>query len=236
MKIIYHLLFIFSLFISANSAIAQVESINTDRPDQSDGVYTIPKNTFQLENGITIAKQTVINNLMLRYGLTPSTEIRLLLDVGKEFENKGLLPISLSFKQRIIEQKEIIPAMTLVGYVAFEQLASKDFKGNKLPFEIKMAFENEINEKFSIGYNLGTSNQFKNLNLSVALGYNINDKISTFIEYFSTLSKNGNEHNIDAGILYIINPKLQIDIAYAQPIYGLENKPFGTIGIAYSFQ
>lgn len=236
MKIIYHLLFIFSLFISANSAMAQVESINTDRPDQSDGVYTIPKNTFQLENGITIAKQTVINNLMLRYGLTPSTEIRLLLDVGKEFENKGLLPISLSFKQRIIEQKEIIPAMTLVGYVAFEQLASKDFKGNKLPFEIKMAFENEINEKFSIGYNLGTSNQFKNLNLSVALGYNINDKISTFIEYFSTLSKNGNEHNIDAGILYIINPKLQIDIAYAQPIYGLENKPFGTIGIAYSFQ
>ncbi len=236
MKIIYHLLFIFSLFISANSAIAQVESINTDRPDQSDGVYTIPKNTFQLENGITIAKQTVINNLMLRYGLTPSTEIRLLLDVGKEFENKGLLPISLSFKQRIIEQKEIIPAMTLVGYVAFEQLASKDFKGNKLPFEIKMAFENEINDKFSIGYNLGTSNQFKELNLSAALGYNITDKISTFVEYFSTLSKNGNEHNIDTGIMYVINPKLQIDIAYAQPIYGLENKPFGTIGIAYSFQ
>lgn len=236
MKIIYHLLFIFSLFISANSAIAQVESINTDRPDQSDGVYTIPKNTFQLENGITVAKQKVINNLMLRYGLTPSTEIRLLLDVGKEFENKGLLPISLSFKQRIIEQKEIIPTMTLVGYVAFEQLASKDFKGNKLPFEIKMAFENEINDKFSIGYNLGTSNQFKNLNLSAALGYNITDKISTFVEYFSTLSKNGNEHNIDTGIMYVINPKLQIDIAYAQPIYGLENKPFGTIGIAYSFQ
>lgn len=236
MKIIYHLLFIFSLFISANSAIAQVESINTDRPDQSDGVYTIPKNIFQLENGITIAKQTVINNLMLRYGLTPSTEIRLLLDVGKEFENKGLLPISLSFKQRIIEQKEIIPAMTLVGYVAFEQLASKDFKGNKLPFEIKMAFENEINDKFSIGYNLGTSNQFKNLNLSAALGYNITDKISTFVEYFSTLSKNGNEHNIDAGILYIINPKLQIDIAYAQPLHGLDNKPFSTIGISYSFR
>ncbi|RRD59109.1 transporter [Tannerella forsythia] len=236
MKIIYHLLFIFSLFISANSAIAQVESINTDRPDQSDGVYTIPKNTFQLENGITIAKQTVINNLMLRYGLTPSTEIRLLLDVGKEFENKGLLPVSLSFKQRIIEQKEIIPAMTLVGYVAFEQLASKDFKGNKLPFEIKMAFENEINDKFSIGYNLGTSNQFKDLNLSAALGYNIIDKISTFVEYFSTLSKNGNEHNIDAGILYIINPKLQIDIAYAQPLHGLDNKPFSTIGISYSFR
>lgn len=236
MKTIYHLSFIFSLFVSANNAIAQVESINTDRPDQSDGIYTIPKNTFQLENGITIAKQTVINNLMLRYGLTPSTEIRLLLNAGKEFKNKGLLPISLSFKQRIIEQKKIIPAMTLVGYIAFEQLANKDFKGNKLPFEIKMAFENEINNKFSIGYNLGISNQLKNLNLSVAIGYNITDKISTFIEYFSTLSKNGNEHNIDAGIMYVINPKLQVDIAYALPVYGLENKPFGTIGIAYFFQ
>ena len=106
MKTSYHLSFIFSLFVSANNAIAQVESINTDRPDQSDGIYTIPKNTFQLENGITITKQTVINNLMLRYGLTPSTEIRLLLNAGKEFKNKGLLPISLSFKQRIIEQKK----------------------------------------------------------------------------------------------------------------------------------
>ena len=114
---------------------------------------------------------------MLRYGLTPSTEICLLLNVGKEFKNKRLLPISLSFKQRIIEQKKIIPAMTLVGYIAFEQLANKDFKGNKLPFEIKMAFENEINNKFSIGYNLGISNQLKNLNLSVAIGYNITDKI-----------------------------------------------------------
>ncbi|MDO4703388.1 transporter [Tannerella sp.] len=236
MKTIYYLLFILSFFISVNSAIAQTENINTDRPDQSDGVYTIPKNTFQLENGITIAKQTVINNLMLRYGLTRSTEIRLSLDAGKEFENKGLQAVSLSFKQRIIEQKKIIPAMTLVGYVAFEQLASKDFKGNSIPFEIKMAFENEINDKFSIGYNIGTSNQFKNLNLSAALGYNITDRIFTFIEYFSTLSKDGNEHNIDTGILYILNPKLQIDIAYAQPLHGLDNKPFGTIGISYSFR
>ena len=101
--------------------------------------------------------------------------------------------------------------MTLVGYIAFEQLANKDFKGNKLPFEIKMAFENEINNKFSIGYNLGISNQLKNLNLSVAIGYNITDKISTFIEYFSTLSKNGNEHNIDAGIMYVSSHSLTID-------------------------
>ena len=61
-----------------NLAIAQNdETINTDRPDQSKGVYTLPKGQFQIENGYVFSKEDSSANLMLRYGLIPNTEIRL---------------------------------------------------------------------------------------------------------------------------------------------------------------
>ena len=96
-KIFLHAVIIICFFFNL-SAKAQTTTINTDRPDQSDGVATIGKNNFQIENGITIAKKTVVNNLMLRYGITKSTEIRTLIDYGKEYNQKGFKPITLSVK------------------------------------------------------------------------------------------------------------------------------------------
>ncbi len=80
------LLILFGVSINCK---AQEITINTDRPHQSDGVTTVPIGKFQIEEGVTLAKKTAINNLMVRYGITHSTEIRLLLDAGIEFENYG---------------------------------------------------------------------------------------------------------------------------------------------------
>jgi len=116
---------------------AQETTINTDRPDQSDGVSTVAIGKFQIEEGITLAKNTAVNNLMIRYGITHSTEIRLLLDAGKEFENYGLQPITLSVKQRIIEQHKFTPAISFVGYLSYGQIATKDFQNNDWNYQLK---------------------------------------------------------------------------------------------------
>ena len=97
--------FIVMLFIVTQS-LAQEESINTDRPDQSDGVYTLTKNKLQIEEGITTWEKYFVNNLMLRYGITRFTEIRLLADAGKVGDLKGLLPLTMSVKQKIMGQKK----------------------------------------------------------------------------------------------------------------------------------
>lgn len=62
------------------------------RPDQSDGVMTVPKKMFQVKEGVLMTKVTFVNNLTLRYGITNSTEIRVLLDCGLEVESHGLQP------------------------------------------------------------------------------------------------------------------------------------------------
>ena len=36
------------------------ENLNTDRPDQSEGVYTLPKDQFQIENGLVLAKKKAV--------------------------------------------------------------------------------------------------------------------------------------------------------------------------------
>lgn len=224
------------LFFVTATSIAQTENINSDRPDQSDGVYTVPQKKFQLENGITITNQTLLNNFMLRYGLTNSTEIRLLLDAGKEKEGRGLKPVTISAKQQLIKQHKAFPAITLVGYISVERFASKDFDGLHLPYELKLAFENELSDKFSLAYNIGASNEFKSLNLTLNAGYSPTQKITTFVEYFSSINKSDANHNIDVGILFVINPSLQIDFACGNSIFSSANNVFATLGISYIFR
>lgn len=222
-----------TLILATTNCFAQKENINTDRPDQSDGVYTIPKNKFQIENGIILAKDTWLNDFMLRYGLTSSTEIRLAIDVGREAAVKGLKPVSISVKQRIWLQQKIIPSITFVGYATFGKLASKGFRSNEIPYVLELAFENELNDKFTVGYNVGATDEFKDLILTLNFGYSPTDKFSAFAEYFSTIGNMRPEHNWDAGILFVLNPQLQFDIACGHAIAGSDNRFFATFGVSY---
>lgn len=213
---------------------AQDENINTDRPDQSDGVYTLTKKYFQVEEGITLGKNLFTNNLMFRYGLTTSTEIRLLSDAGKIDDQNGFLPFAISVKQKIIKQKKWIPAITAVGYMSYGKIASKDFLTNKISYELKLAFENEVNENFTVSYNAGFTDDFKTFNYTFNLGYSPIEKISLFAEYFASVNSSV-QHNADAGVLVLLHPKLQVDIACGHSIADSDNRFYTTFGISYKF-
>lgn len=229
-------LFLFISLAATTHCLAQTENINTDRPDQSDGVYTVPKHLFQLEDGVTLAEETFLNNFMLRYGLTSSTEIRLVSDAGRELEAKGFKPLTLSAKQRIMKQRGVLPALTFVGYVAFEKIASPDFQGCQIPVELKLAFENELNDRLSISYNVGTSDEFEALNLTFNFGYSPTNRVSTFVEYFSTFTQSVAAHNVDLGILFVVKPQLQFDLAGGASLDDLGEGLYTTFGVSYIFR
>nr|WP_052521875.1 hypothetical protein [Capnocytophaga canimorsus] len=62
------------LLLCSKTLAQSIEDISTDRPDQSEGVYTLTPNVFQLENGLTFREKSVTDNLMLRYGVIDGTE------------------------------------------------------------------------------------------------------------------------------------------------------------------
>lgn len=69
----------------------------------------------------------------------------------------------------------------------------------------------------------------------MGLSFAPTERLSTFIEYFGTVSEQSPEHNLDAGILYLVNPSFQVDIAAGHSIFAPDDRFFSTFGISYLF-
>lgn len=230
-----YFIYIFSIFLSAASNRIAQQRIVTDRPDQTDGTYTVPVNAFQLENGVLFSKEILLNNFMLRYGVGKTTELRLAIDAGKNGGLSGLQPVTLSLKQRFLEQHGALPAVAFIGDLSFGQLASKPFQVNEIPFALKLAFDNDLSKRCSIGYNIGTSNEFRQLDLTAEGGYSLTETISIFLEYFSNLYKGGNDHYLDGGFLFGLTPNFQLDLAGGIALKNSDTPYFCTIGVSFIF-
>lgn len=227
------------------------EPINTDRPDQSDGTYTLTKNKFQLENGFTFIDDDVrsedyfASDYMLRYGLTTSTEIRLVAELGNQDGQWQMNPLGLSIKQALVTNKGIVPSVTAVGYIYLPKTASIDNRPSEVPASFLLAFENELSNRLSLGYNIGMEydgdDYDENWVSTAALEYSLSKKISFFIEYYGSYKKDDDpfdddyENGIDGGVLWGINPNFQIDLALGKALN--ERDLFSiTAGIAYRFK
>ncbi len=211
------------------------EPINTDRPDQSDGVYTVPTGVFQLEEGATIGEDLLQNNLMVRYGLASGTEARLLVDAGRAGMAKGLLPVAFSVKQRLLAGRGARPAVALVGYAGIGAWASGELREEGIATELKLAFESELSDRWALGWNIGTSDPLNNVGVTCGLGWSASAKAALFVEYFATFSQAMPRHNVDAGLLFAVLPELQVDIAGGRALVGAEQRLFATAGVAYRF-
>lgn len=154
------------LLLFSSISYAQQNGVSSsDWPDRTQGTGTLNKRNFQVENGVTLGSEDLLNNFMLRYGLTDATELRLLIDAGKEDGVVGVLPITLGLKQRILEQNGALPAVAFVGSLMIQPLATKDFRDTGLDFMLRLAFDHNLSDSWSFGYNLAPPNFLKTLKL-----------------------------------------------------------------------
>lgn len=237
LRLLFRLFFIGHLLLFSNVNFGQNEdAIEADRPDQTEGTSIIPKGSFQFSDGFLIGDKTIQNDFILRYGLFNKTELRTSVSVGS-YDSKFLLqPIMLTFKQKLLEADKIIPSISLLATATFEKLASKELVAEKIPLELIIAFSHDIKDRYFIAYNLGTTSWFKDLVFTCETGAQICDKTSVFLEYYAQYF-NGDrpDQNIDAGITYLVAPRLQIDLAVGRSLI-LEKSLFFTTGFAYRFK
>jgi hypothetical protein len=210
------------------------ESVNSDRPDQSEGTYILTKNKFQIENGVLSQDNVWINNLMLRYGLSKKTEIRIVSDFDYEKFNDDVNSIGISFKHKLLEQNKIIPEITLVGYFR-NKIKNKFEIQNKENYSLVLAFQNIVSDQLIIGYNLGSNTLGETFNTTFFANYIFTKKITVFVEYFSAFEKNNSgSHNLDFGLFYLINNNFQLDFAYGNTI-NKDSNPFYSLGFSFKF-
>ena len=222
----------FLLIFLGYSAISQ--TIATDRPSAlTENSTSLYKNGIQLESGFLIqldsgeTQPISAPNLLLRYGLTEKTELRLMNDVLVDEENVELGVWTIGAKIQLYKSDKVnlsvLPSIQISS--VYDDIGSL----SEQPINAKVIGNYVVSKANSVGYTIGYTLNNDEIGYSLFLGHNFSDKISTFIELYGF----NNQLNIDAGLAYLIQDKLQFDAYFGT---GLNNKMvFASVGLSYLY-
>lgn len=247
------ILYFFGLILLSSLCWGQnEEAIQADRPDQSDGIHILNPGSFQLETGFIFEHTDkklydIIHSTLFRYGVGSNWEFRLLVNEGFTSDDAfktpsfGIDPVSISSKVGLLRQQQFIPAITLVTYLQLPFAASKNNKVDYLAPTILLAFENEVNSRLGLGYNIGVSwdgiEKKPEYLATLSMGYGLSYRWSFFGEYFSSFRPlKLTNHNFDFGASYMVSRDLLLDFAVGYSLSVPGNTSFETFGLTYLFR
>lgn len=230
-----------------------IERIDTDRPDQTESAFTVPKSYFQAEIGFNKENLDDENydlihpTALLKYGLT-KFEFRLEATITSSYQNiipnpvwtRGLEPIKIGFKVALFEELKLLPKTSLIFHLGLPTIASKKFKADHLAPSFRFTMQNSLTEKIALGYNLGAVwdgyTKTPTWLYTLAPGINIGKKWYGYIEAFGFIRKNEMpQHSLDAGIAYYISNDVKIDLSGGFGISNSSPKNYIAIGGSFRF-
>jgi hypothetical protein len=246
----HYLLFIMLLAFNVSDGLAQdLPSIQTDRPDQTECPFIVPKNYLQFENGFSYEKTSndsheyVVPSTLTKFGVNDHFELRLITEFAIQNEDSdktsGIVPILIGFKARLFEEKGIIPLTSFIGHLSLPKLASKNLKVNYYTPEFRFTMQHTMSEKQTLSYNLGAEwdgiSPEPTFIYTLTSGYSFTEKISGYVEFYGFLPQiEKPDHRFDAGLNYLLNPNHQLDISGG---IGLsETSPDYFVALGYSFR
>ena len=228
---------------------SEIESISTDRPDQTETPDVVPFKYFQMEMGFTIESQRkalsfVHPTILWKAGILKSTEIRLITDVGTIKDDSGtfrvgLAPVQLGFKTSICEERKARPKISFIAHLAIPYLSTKNQRTKYFAPNFRFSLDHTLTKKISLGYNLGMEwngdSPYPAFIYTVANGFNLSDKWYLYYEFFGDFPVNTpSTHSFDAGIAYLIKNNMQIDISGGFQLYPFVKGWYASLG--YSFR
>jgi hypothetical protein len=252
MKILITLLF-FCLSVScfSQSDSLKIPPIDTDRPDQTESVNTVPKKWLQFEAGFNyqknddVSKEYLLPTLLSKYGLSNRIELRLITTVLRQsidnppsvkFHNTELEQVEIGAKVALFEEKNLLPKTSLLFHVGIPGLAS--FETGHFLFNTRLSMQHTLTKNISLGYNLGV--EFDGTSddpvfiYTITSGINLSEKWYTYIEAFGDFQKNG-AHSLDGGLAYFLSDDIKLDISSGFGISGNAPKNYISLGASVRF-
>jgi hypothetical protein len=244
---------LFTGILFFNCLHAQLEKIDTDRPDQTESAVTVPKHYFQAEFGFN--KENLFEKnydlihptALLKYGLK-NFEFRLEATFRSSYEHlipdpkwsKGLDPIVIGFKAALWEEKKILPKTSLIVHLGIPALASKIFKTDHPAPSFRFTMQNSITDNIGLGYNLGAEwDGFTSIPTWIytfAPGFTLGEKWYAYLETFGFIRKGERpQHNFDAGIAYYISNDVKVDVSGGIGISKAAPKNYVAVGCSFRF-
>ncbi|MBU2527170.1 MAG: transporter [Bacteroidetes bacterium] len=232
-----------------------LDALITDRPDQTEAPFVVPKNYLQVETGFmfeesstgnTKTESLTYNTTLYRYGLLYNLELRLGLDwqqnktfnqnISTEVSN-GLAPVLLGFKTEIAQESGWLPQIGLLGALFIPGPASSTLETEDTGGEIRFSLAHTLSQRISIGYNLGVLWDGNNLGsayfYTLAAGISLDKNWSVFAEIYGDFPENlESNHLWDAGITYLVSKSFQLDLS-AGSSFSAEQDYFISTGISF---
>lgn len=245
MKKLYIVLFLNCILLSE----AQ-ESIQTDRPDQTESVSITPRNHIQIETGLLFEKQDrdaerfLHPTILWKFGLNDNVEIRLETEFLTQKEgaknSTGLAPLTFGFKAKLVEEQKFIPNISFLGNLKTNKLGSKNFQTSYLAPAFRFLFDHTLSDKLNLGYNLGAewdgeSPAAKGI-YTLAAGYSFTEKLSGFAEVYGLINKYTKaDHRFDTGFTYLLNNNFMLDTSVGFGLSKVSPEYFLSCGFSYRF-
>lgn len=237
--------FLILLSLLPQKVISQ-ELIQTDRPDQTEGVFIVDKNTLQVEAGFFAGKNYdgtynyLIPTTLLKFGINKNLEIQSLIDVINVNGKYGMSPLSLGFKANFVKEKGILPEIALISRVQIKNLGGEEYNINRTLTMFRIAFQNTLSDFVVLGYNVGMQwNEFEKPSyvLSVSSNFNLSKRLTLYGEVFNISSEESFLNPIvDFGGMYIINNRIIVDASFDKYLnYSNGQNFFLTTGITTRF-
>lgn len=222
----------FLLILLGYTAIGQ--TIATDRPSAlTENATSLFKNGIQLESGLLIeldsgeTQSISAPNLLLRYGLTEKTELRLMNDVLINEGNIILGVWTIGTKIQLYESDKM--NLSVLSSTALPNVNGEMGSLLEQPINAKVIGNYAVSKTNSVGYTVGYTINQNEIGYSLFLSHNFSDNISSFIELYGF----NDQLNIDAGFAYLVQDKLQFDAYFGT---GINNKmTFASVGLSYLY-
>ncbi|MFD2245612.1 transporter [Pontibacter ruber] len=228
----------------------EVEKIQTERPGQTESSSVIPKGTLQLETGYQFQKATeeglsiktnAYPTALVRLGLLNWLELRIqsalrdsIVENGVARKVRGLAPLNVGVKFHLWQEQGWRPEAALIARAALP-VGSEAYRPDNPEPELRLTFSNKLTEKIEAAYNLtfGWPGEDQSKGYTFSLSGEVHDKLKVFGEVFGNkVTGEQAEHQADAGILFLLLPNLQLDLAAGTGLSKAAPDYFITTGIS----
>jgi hypothetical protein len=230
-------------------SMAQDDKINTDQPDQSTGASIVEQKNMQWESSFYVNRFTgegtaLISSNIVRYGFIKRMEARLNVEQGynrdlylKEAAH-GMAPLAIGAKYALFEEKKVMPAISLAGWLQLPVTNFNDEPSLWSPTVLLIA-EKKLSD-FTFTVNTGIKEAvFEHeweYQSTADVKYELNDALSVFTEFFGQFANHEDPlHNINGGILFSPGKKVQFHLTAGSSIFHQPSNYFVTTGFAFMF-
>ncbi|MDQ3073421.1 MAG: transporter [Bacteroidota bacterium] len=246
-----------SLFFGVTEKVAAQElpPIQTDRPDQTETPYTVPKNHFQMENGINYEKvnDNEVNMLhptsLWKVGLNDIFELRLITEYSANRINDsgisptfirtaGLNPVKVGFKSNLCKEKGIIPLTSFIAHLSVPFLSSKQLASSYFAPSFRFTMQHTLSENVSLGYNLGAEWDGESAEPSfiytLTTGFALTEKVGAYMEIYGFAPQTSPaDHRADGGITYLISHNVLLDLSGGVGLTANAPDYYGSFGFSF---